>query len=752
MRRFVGVFVLALLLANPADISSCGPFLPGAIFTRAQGPDEERAFFAGHFGILQPAYERRYLAMAYRILSGEPLNDTQRAQVTDLERFRMGDANAELTKWLAARKKVHNARPIENLEWYKRAPDFSVTPTCGADAFASARTTLAARVSQAGADSAEVRDWLNAQDTVFGDCAGGAQIPEPPPAGASERIRADRAYQIAAANFYAGNFDAARAQWRDIAADAGSPWHVSAPYLIARADLRESKYKEAEAQLKTVLGEKSETPVHHQARDLLDYARAHLDPAAQMLAVSQRLMQPASKELGHDLNDYTFLYDLLENGSAADFRPGQTDAEMQNVIAKRWKRLQTVADGSDLTAWVLEFQSKDATRHEEVKRWRETKSTAWLLAAANAYRTDEDGRDILAALRVVPAASPAFATARFMAARILIDDKQPGEAAALLDEVLRPDATAGFDASTLNALHAERMRVARTFDEFLANAPRLLKLVADEGAIVNSPQIAKREMGAPVRAADSKKEPGYSLDTDAAVVFNTELPMSMWLGAVRAQSLPASVRGRLAQAGWVRATVLGDSNEPFAEQLAMLKPSYAASLAGFARLPAAEQRFAGVFWILHHPELRPYADAGLPRQTGDGHIDEYRQNWWCGAEQAAAASPIGGSPILRQIYGGPQPKPAAAFLNAEEQKANQSQQTKVSAAGDGPTFLATAVIQWVHAHPGDARNPEALALVVKAGHYGCPVATKRAVVGQAFRLLHERYGKTTWAESTKYWY
>jgi hypothetical protein len=37
-------------------------------------------------------------------------------------------------------------------------------------------------------------------------------------------VQADRAYQIAAAHFYAGDFDVAARMFRDIANDPTSPW------------------------------------------------------------------------------------------------------------------------------------------------------------------------------------------------------------------------------------------------------------------------------------------------------------------------------------------------------------------------------------------------------------------------------------------------------------------------------------------------------------------------------------------------
>jgi len=59
-------------------------------------------------------------------------------------------------------------------------------------------------------------------------------------ANASVLLRQDRAYQIAAAQFYSSRFAPARSSFQAIAQDATSPWRGVARYLIARALIREA--------------------------------------------------------------------------------------------------------------------------------------------------------------------------------------------------------------------------------------------------------------------------------------------------------------------------------------------------------------------------------------------------------------------------------------------------------------------------------------------------------------------------------
>ena len=97
----------------------------------------------------------------------------------------------------------------------------------------------AERVTRFGARSRDVIDWLTAQAAVFQNCAGGPLVlPPPAEAGSDARARADRDYQIAAAYFYATQYDEAAGRFRAIAANTASPWRAYGRYLAARALIR----------------------------------------------------------------------------------------------------------------------------------------------------------------------------------------------------------------------------------------------------------------------------------------------------------------------------------------------------------------------------------------------------------------------------------------------------------------------------------------------------------------------------------
>jgi hypothetical protein len=106
-------------------------------------------------------------------------------------------------------------------------------------------------------------------------------IPSALPADAVRWMKADRAYQIAAAEFYAGQFDAASADFLRIAGDRLSPWHGIASYLAARAPIREATIVDpaaapaAQEQLRKVLADPDAAPWHEGARGLAFLACAN---------------------------------------------------------------------------------------------------------------------------------------------------------------------------------------------------------------------------------------------------------------------------------------------------------------------------------------------------------------------------------------------------------------------------------------------------------------------------------------------
>src|ERR1017187_9100781 len=415
------LLIAILILAVPAELPGCGPFLPEALFYLKGAPEAPAEFARGQLGIVQPTYERLYQVIAYRYLSGVGLNDAeQRALLPPSQPW--VDAPAPTVTpnlWLAARNKAPGIRLLRELDPYrsvKKEGYFDTYLNCSDDAFRTAAATLK-RVQQAGAAA----EWIAAQDVVFSDCSKGESIPQP---ASDPHLSADRAYQIASAKFYSEQYDAARRNFQTIAADDSSPWHDVAPYRAARSLIRDGNLAEPETALQSVAAAPALTRWHAPADRLLGYVRARLHPAERMHELALALVRPDSQAtIGQDLIDYRMLFDK-------DLKPQAND---------------------DLTDWILSFHTGG---RGALEKWRSARTLPWLIAALQAASPGDTAvPELLAAARQVKPDSPGFVTVGYQMVRLLAPDDARAKAGELLAGKLPPSAR--------NQFRARRMALAR---------------------------------------------------------------------------------------------------------------------------------------------------------------------------------------------------------------------------------------------------------------------------------------------------
>ncbi|HEV2836922.1 MAG TPA: hypothetical protein VGW58_16505, partial [Pyrinomonadaceae bacterium] len=372
LRSFVAL-LLAFVLFNSVSVFACGPFMLEAVFVHTVHPDYPLERFAsGRLGVIQPTYARSYLTVAYRYLSGSSFTPDEQNAVIALwkERLNLEWAGGEeewVKAWFEARRKVAGQDPpAVNVYRSREKPlEYESYLNCQKEAFDTAIATLNQRIAKYGADSAAVRTWVDGQDQVFSNCSGGSFIPEPLPAEADALMRADRAYQIAAAHFYATKFEEATKDFEAIAADSQSPWQRIAVYLVARSlarkgslgapEQKEASLGQAEAQSQKILGDKRLSSLHPAATRLLNLVRLRLRPAERLNELAHALSTKTSNaNVRQDLTDYTVLLDSFLEGDEAKAPPASVR-------------------GEDLSDWIITVQdaSKDAQDHA-LSRWQET--------------------------------------------------------------------------------------------------------------------------------------------------------------------------------------------------------------------------------------------------------------------------------------------------------------------------------------------------------------------------------------------
>src|SRR5436190_18414244 len=199
------------LLIEPSATHSCGPDLPEAVFVTYAEPEPPiEAFARGEIGVLHSSWRQKYLIVAFRRLRGLPL-DTQAALLALEAAPRDSSSTPSWAgRWKHARENAvgepHGPMVITD-GTMQVGNDYIFYTGCLDDGFRTAIATLENRTRRPGSSYELMLDWIRAQDQVFANCRGDSKAPAPAPAGSPPWLVQDRAYQMAAALFYANRFD-----------------------------------------------------------------------------------------------------------------------------------------------------------------------------------------------------------------------------------------------------------------------------------------------------------------------------------------------------------------------------------------------------------------------------------------------------------------------------------------------------------------------------------------------------------------
>jgi hypothetical protein len=406
-------------------------------------------------------------------------------------------------------------------------------------------------------------------------------------------------------------------------------------------------------ELRRVAADPARPRWHAPATALLGYVSSHRHPPERMHELALALVKPNSQAtIGQDLIDYRMLFDK-------DIKPGQ---------------------GDDLTDWIVSFQ---AGGHGALEKWRASRTLPWLVAALQlAGPKDTATPELLTVAAAVKSDSPGYLTVSYQRIRLM----PPDQARALADQLL----AGNLSTASQNQIRAERMGLARDFNEFLRYAPR--RPVAEMTDEVQPPEKSEDD-----------------LDADAAGILNFNLPLAYLKQAQASTLLPEHVRQELGRVIFVRTLLLADT-------------------------PSFDQ----IFTLLHSPGMELYLQPGYGRNTKEvDQIDNFRDNWWCSADLPKNAPP---------------PDQRAPFLSDAEIQKAADEALKLRGAGAAPDWLSAQAVAFAQAHPDDPRIPEALYLVVRSSRYGCTDDKTGDFSKRAFDLLHKRYPNTEWAKKTPFWY
>ena len=315
-----------------------------------------------------------------------------------------------------------------------------------------------------------------------------------------------------------------------------------APYLVARSLLRKATLGAepdkvdrasltlAEDQLQQILRDDELRPVHPAAKKLLGFVNFRLHPQERLQELGPALLR---RHIGANLKNDLWDYLPLLGGPAGR---AATDGARAGL----------------LTEWLLTCRATDpAALDRSLKRWSETSSLPWLVAAlakvpAGHPRTAE----ILdAAVKVGPTSHTV---------RLAIEAGRRDEARSKLNALLASSAPP-LPLSSRNLLLAQRMALARDLEDFLKRAPRLPASITYDLDFEEIPIDFPKELDASTKTIP--KEFGGSrarFDADATTIFNPRMPLRVLADVVASTTLPNDLRRDLALAAWTRAVLLDD--------------------------------------------------------------------------------------------------------------------------------------------------------------------------------------------------
>ena len=326
-KPIIALLLTAFLLfqATP-PAKACGPETIEPIFVFTGSPDIPfDEFTKGKIGILQSTFGRKTLVIAHRYLSGGTFTEDEQHALVDALKGKAPEEEdgATIKAWIEARKLVlPDEKESPAIYDERRYTRYDFFPNCTKNAFEVATQTLKDRIASYGAEDANVRDWLQAQDVVFKNCAEGAMSPSAVGAGSPKWLQKDRDYQTAAAYFYSLNYAEARSLFQKIADDSESDWQETAAYLVARTLVRQASLS-AQAKEKKALYEQAETQLinlsargakfQNASKRLLGLVKYRLHPEERVRELAQTLDEQSGNEnLRQDLIDYNWLLDKFD--------------------------------------------------------------------------------------------------------------------------------------------------------------------------------------------------------------------------------------------------------------------------------------------------------------------------------------------------------------------------------------------------------------------------------------------------------
>jgi hypothetical protein len=763
----IATFTLAGLLSPTGRVEACGPFFYDEVFVRPHQPDDLAAFAKGKLGLIQPGFDSNEYAVAFRYLNGGSLDKAEQNSVQPPEPDFDRMTPEEWKAYEAAQKAAEESTPPKlwqkaRAEYLPSAPapnqDIAVDMSsgnfhyqsnflnCSDHAFQTATLTIRKRAASWGKSSPTLLDWIHAQDAVFSNCNGkDTSMPAAAPSNSPALLRADRAYQIAAAKFYAQKFDEAAQEFTAIAADKDSPWQEWGNYLAARATVRKAFVESKGANAFSEDRADFDPAVMQQAQQILEreLASAHPQPSRFDLEAELNFIRIRTEPEKRTTEICTGL-----SGPTPDphFKQNLEDLSwiLSNNVSASFKTQPP------LLTWIAAWRGT-AKPQDVYALWQQTHTLPWLVVAIAKADAKSDSATIpslLSAAEAVPITSPAYQTVFYHRVRLLLELNHLDEARALLDPALTATKSNKPD-SWRNALLAERLSAARDFNEFLIYAPRTALETGSQAAVdlrAGCQNRAGIALYGNTTAPCPELDHPLTFDDDATTILNEKTPLSRLIEAAQSPILPANLRQNIAIIAWTRAVMLEDAKSA-AALVPLLPKDLGVTAQTTSGLPA-------LVTILRNDGIQPVLNHGIARVASFNQFDQYSDNGWCALGRTPQSS--GDNSLPRPVL--PQP---ALFTPTEQQRA-AAEYDHLKSLPDSQDLIGQRVLTYAKAHPSDPLVPEALHFTVRATRYGCRTYDPNIPWDQrpkfqllskaAFQLLHKNFPNSPWTAKTPYYF
>ncbi len=693
--------------------------------------------------------------------------------------------------YLALRSKAIGADPKKNSDLSWNMDRFCYDQGISDSSVSQARQTLARLLQKYKPLSPQVREWVKAQDGVYGLPLQEKQkivVPVELSKTADSDLQDYRNYQIAAANFYLKNYAKAASIFEQIAAKPNSPLKETASYMVLRGkanDVRLSHNDENNAVANLLRQAASHTDKVSKREDILSLLRPinylNQTSADAVKMLSTEILDGTTQRFGGDVGDLTFLLDgnPLHPESVEPISTA-TDSKPEASNQEESKTMKELTAASDLADWVITVQSSifadlnyddspEAKARERARElryashalqmWRKKKGIPWLVAAitTNGLRSPAT-RDLFDAANSIPRTSPAYMTCRFYVSDALIASGKKQDARAMLLPLL---SASNLPPSSRNLFAMQMAAASASAADYLKYAVQHPPETLQSNTDLVTAKFLKEESS----KSYSTEVPAF--DSAVAVDFSRNAPLSTWMSFAQSNSIPPQFKPIVLRSAWTRAQLLqrNDQALKISDAMAAANPVLRNAVARFKSAPDGPARqFAGACVVLKYFGMTPYLAGGLERHGERvDEFDWYNGNFWVPfplvkakkSEEDSwsyyATVAFNGSATMADRLNGYGENGLNSRLTVAEKK--QAAVERALILKNNPSrYYGQTVLSWSKSHPSDPDVPEMLYRVVKLPKWTEPSTDGSVFSKKAYFALQNNYPNSKWAKKAVCYY